>query len=281
MRLHFLAVDCRADILLAHTENALDAVRGTSNRMTLGSSGLALALGVLAFARLHEAHAQSGRRELVGKVRDSIGAPIEGALVEIPGAASRTNFHGAFQLWTGDADTITLSVRRIGYVPLKTVLIARGRAWDTVVVELNASMQSLTAVAVTEPATRRGLGLRGFEERRAIGLGMFVTREQIASRNSSRPSDVVRGMRGVNLVRLRSGGYGIRFTPYTAARPTCPPDIYIDGQLARGTEIDDLSSDDIEAMELYQSWSTVPLQFSQGSVVPCGTIVIWTRVPGR
>ena len=114
-----------------------------------------------------------------------------------------------------------------------------------------------------------------------MGLGLFVTREQIASRNSMRPSDVVRGMRGVNLVRLRGSGYGVRFTLYAAARPTCSPDIWIDGRLARGTEIDDLSSDDIEAIELYQSWSTVPLQFSQGSVVPCGTIVIWTRVPGK
>ena len=249
--------------------------------MTLTSRGLALALGALAIAWLPEAQAQSPRRELLGKVRDSLGAPIEGARVEVPGAATRTDFRGGFQLWTADQDTITLSVRRLGYLPLKTLLVARGRAWDTVVVELDAGPQSLTPVAVTESATRRALGLRDFEERRAMGLGLFVTREQIASRNSMRPSDVLRGMRGVNLVRLRGGGYGVRFTLYAGARPTCSPDIWIDGQLARGTEIDDLLSDDIEAIELYQSWSTVPLQFSQSSGLPCGTIVIWTRVPGR
>jgi len=188
---------------------------------------------------------------------------------------------GSARLWTSDSDTITLSVRRLGYLPLITSLIARGRAWDTVVVELNASRQSLGPVTVTVSATRRALGLREFEERRAMGLGLFVPRDQIASRNTSRPSDVLRGMRGVNLVRLRSGGYGVRFTLYTAARAGCAPDIWIDGQLARGREIDDLASDDVEAIELYQSWSTVPLQFSQGSVVPCGTIVIWTRVPGK
>ena len=245
------------------------------------SSGVAIALGILVIAPLQQVHAQPSGRQLVGKVRDSTGAPIEGALVEIPGRAARTDTRGTFQLWTSDMDTITLSVRRLGYVSLRTLLTARGRAWDTVVVELDASPTMLAPVAVEQTATRRALGLREFDERRALGLGLFVTREQIASRNSMRPSDVLRSMRGVTLVRLRNGTYGVRFTLYAVTRPTCAPDIWIDGQLARGTEIDDLTSNDIESMELYQSWSTVPLQFSQASVVPCGTIVIWTRVPGK
>jgi hypothetical protein len=59
------------------------------------------------------------------------------------------------------------------------------------------------------------------------------------------------------------------------------PTIWLDGQRALGLELDDLSANDIEGMELYQSLSTTPPQFSHGgSTTPCGTIVVWSRVPG-
>ena len=235
----------------------------------------------LAGGILSEARAQPARRELVGRVRDSTGAPIEGATVETSGAATRTDVLGAFQLWTRGIDTATLTVRRFGYAPVRTLLAARGGAWDTVVVELNAIPRVLAPVDVKQSATRRALGLREFESRRAMGLGLFITRDEIAARNSMRPSDALRSVRGVNLVRLRNGSYGVRFSQYMATRPACAPDLWIDGQLARGMEIDDLTANDIEAMELYESWATVPFQFSQGSAVPCGTIVLWTRVPGQ
>src|SRR6266516_2845039 len=93
---------------VAHRKNAAHAARDGSLRMTLASRVLPLALGLLAIARPHEAHAQSPRRELVGKILDSLGAPIEGALVQVPGAAARTDYRGTFQLWTSDSDTITL-----------------------------------------------------------------------------------------------------------------------------------------------------------------------------
>lgn len=38
----------------------------------------------------------------------------------------------------------------------------------------------------------------------------------------------------------------------------------------------------VEAMELYDSFATVPSQFSHSAnAVPCGTILIWTRIPGK
>ena len=228
-----------------------------------------------------DALAQPGRRELVGIVRDSAGSPIEDATVAIPGATTRTDGRGAFRLWTQDVDTVTISVRRLGYTAMSALLAARNRQWDTVLVELDRTSQTLAAVTVKESAARRAVGLRDFEERRARGLGVFVTREQIASRNTMRPSDVVRTARGVKLVRLRNGVYGVRFVLYANKSPSCAPDIWLDGQRARGLELDDLTANDIEAMELYESWSTLPFEFSQGPTVPCGTIVIWTRIPGQ
>jgi len=243
----------------------------------------AFAVVALIAAPAHRTEAQLARRELVGIVRDSAGAPVEGATVEIRGGTARTDARGTFVLFTVNIDTVTLSVRRLGYVAISALLTARNRQWDTVLVDMERTAQRLTGVEVAAAPTRRALALRDFDERRAKGNGVFITRDEIAAHNTSRLSDILRTKRGVNIVRLRNGYYGVRFVSYTGkGTATCAPEMFVDGQRARGMEIDDLLTHDIEAMELYENWSTTPFQFtSQNSAaVPCGTIVIWTRIPG-
>jgi len=224
----------------------------------------------------------ANRRELVGIVRDPSGAAIEGATVEIKGGSAGTNEKGAFQLWTGDVDTLTISIRRIGFGPLSALIAARNGQWDTVAVELEPTSQKLAAVTVTGVGARRANGLRDFESRRTIGNGQFVTRDEIASHNTMRTSDVLRGKRGINIVRVNNGNFGVRFALYSHSKSKCTPDLWIDGVWSRDTEIDEIQANDIEAMELYESMATVPFQFtSHGKTVPCGTIVLWTRVPGK
>lgn len=253
--------------------------------MRVGSSMPRWVLCALALASLQprtELEAQATRRQLVGIVRDAAGAAIEGATVEIRGSATRTDEKGTFLLWTGTIDTITLAVRRLGFGAVSALLTTRDKQWDTVVVEMERTLQFLSGVKVAAAPTRRALALREFDERRAKGNGVFVTREEIVERNTSRLSDILRTKRGVNVVRLRSGYYGVRFVSYMGkGSATCAPDIWLDGQRARGMEIDDLIAHDVEALELYQNWSTAPFEFSSQSPnsVPCGVIVIWTRVP--
>lgn len=243
----------------------------------------AFALWAMTVPAVGGTHAQGARRELVGVVREANGTRIEGATVEIRGALARTDARGAFRLWTGDTDTLTVSVRRLGYTAVEALLTARKGQWDTLVVEMERTPQPLSGVRVTEERTRRALGLRNFEERRAKGLGVFITRAEIAARNTSRLSDVLQARRGINLVRLGPGRYGVRFVTYTGSRGArCAPDVWLDGMRARGMEIDDLLANTVEAMELYDSYATVPFEFSPGaSSIPCGTIVIWTRVPDK
>jgi hypothetical protein len=228
-----------------------------------------------------QAQTQAARRELVGIIRDSAGAPITDATIEIKGAAVRSNDRGAFRLWTSDIDTLTISIRRLGYFPVSALLTARQRQWDTVMVELNRNPQVLGSVKVNEEATRVALGLRDFDHRRALGAGIFVTREEIVARNTALPSDIFRTMRGVKVVKQRNGVYGVRFSLYSASRPNCVPDIWLDGQRVRGMEVDELTATEIQAIEVYESWSTVPQAFApSANAMPCGTIVIWSRVPG-
>jgi hypothetical protein len=219
-------------------------------------------------------------RELVGLVRDARGGALEGAAVEIPGAAARSDARGAFRLYTSDLDTVTITIRRLGYNVVSALLRSRNRQWDTVMVEMEELPQRLATAEVKAATTARRNGLRDFQERRTQGRGQFYTHDQIVARNTLRTSEVLRGARGVRLQRLRSGGNGVRFASYSK-NPNCIPNLWLDGQLVRDMEVDDVPANQIEAMELYESWASTPAAFSQGATLPCGTIVIWTRISSR
>jgi hypothetical protein len=235
----------------------------------------------VAAASMASGQAPPHRRELVGIVKDPAGVGIEGATIEIRGAAVGTNAKGAFQLWTADIDTVTISVRRLGYLPISAQIAARGGQWDTVVVEMERTSQRLSAVTVTGGPTRRALGLRDFEARRATRSGIFVTRDEIAARNTTRLTEVLQNKRGIKVVRLRSGISGIRFASYSA-RPTCSPNVWVDGQWARDLEVDEIPATDVEAIEVYETMASIPFEFTPlAGAIPCGTIVIWTRIPGQ
>lgn len=234
-------------------------------------------LACVAVAATLDAQSAQGARELVGVVRDPAGVVMEGVTVEADGRTARTNARGAFVLPTAAVDSLTLVVRQVGFTPLTVRLGARDQQWDTVLVHLARAPQALDAVAVRAPRAIR-TGIMGFEERRTRGNGTFVTRDEILARNTTRTSEVLRLKRGVNVVRGR-----VRFVAYTGSRGTvCQPNLWVDGARMRGGEVDDITATDIEGIELYPSFSSVPSEFTPlpSAGPPCGTIVIWTRTPG-
>ena len=216
------------------------------------------------------------RRDVVGVVRDPLGKLLEGVTVEAGAQATRTDARGAFTLSPPAAESLTVVVRLVGYVPVTVRLGLRDRTWDTLLVHLARAPQAMDPVEVNAPRYERA-AMRRFEERRARGTGIFVTREEILARNTARLSDVLRLKRGVNVVRGR-----VRFVSYTGSRGTvCQPNLWVDGARMSGGEADDIPALDIEGIELYASFSTVPSEFTPlpSAGPPCGTIVIWTRTP--
>ena len=151
-------------------------------------------------------------------------------------------------------------------------------AADSLTVKLTELAEVLSAMAVSAPEAHRRQGIEDFYWRQARGIGTFVTKDQIRARNVSALSDMLRSTPGVRFVRA-GGGKGIRFIS-TSNRRECVPMIWLDGQRAVGLELDDVSANDVEGMELYQSLASTPPQFSRGGGTPCGTIVVWSRVPG-
>lgn len=251
--------------------------------LTIPRGALAVALGFAAVAVPSVGGAQAVLWDLVGIVRETSGKAIAGAVIEIGVVSARTDSLGRFRIQATRRDSLTLVVRRLGFVPVSAFLTAPELQGDTLLVLMDANAQMLESVSVKARDLRSALGYGSFEERRAQGLGVYVTREEIVKRNTLRLSDVVRMQRGVHLVRLSNGVYGVRFTAFEGRQRSCAPEIWVDGQRLRGMEIDDVPANTVEAIELYRSTTTTPFQFTvaDGASGPrCGTIVIWSRAPG-
>lgn len=176
---------------------------------------------------------------------------------------------------------------RIGYRSATTpVLWTDDRAWVTVEVRLHPAAILLAPLEVTAWARRADDTpfLRGFEDRRATGIGYFLTREDVARRSPVLVTDILASVPGV---RLQSSGRGMQRRIYMG-RPAdgCPAQIYVDGLLLNPAEHvaadADLSLDDavspgsVEGIEVYRGLSTVPAEFLNARS-RCGVVAVWTR----
>lgn len=219
----------------------------------------------------------TGKRQMVGFVRDLSGGPIEGVTVQVQGQKLTTDKRGAFALLTGLSDTASISLRRVGFEPIDAFISARNGMWDTVIVQMDPAVTTLNEVKVTDDFMSRAGAIRGFEERRKLALGQFVARDEIVDRGSQKLSDILRSKKGVMIVRGR-----VRFAAYAGSRSLqCQPYVYLDGAKAPGMEVDEITAQSVQAIEIYSNFSTVPLEFQSigAQNTPCGTIVIWTRIP--
>jgi len=238
-------------------------------------------LGLLAPLALLSNAAQS-QGHLRGVVTDSAGAAIPSADVGIVAARLlvRTDEQGRFTFRRVPLGVVEVSIRRLGYTPVRVRQTITGAENDSMVIIMVEQAEVLQAMTVSPSDRRQRQAIEEFYRRRTVGLGTYITREEILLRRASVPSDVFRDTPGIRLVRVR-GSVGIRFNASAAMRRDCVPMIWLDGQRAPQMEIDDLPLNDIEGIELYNGASTTPMQFSQSSLgTTCGTIVVWSRVPG-
>jgi hypothetical protein len=227
------------------------------------------------------AAAQNGSAALVGWVRDTAGSPIVGADVDIQSTRlrGRTDSTGLFHVGSLDAGRTRITIRRLGYEPASFEFTLHASGVDSLAVTMQESAHRLDAVRTDATTERRNSDLDGFYKRRSHGSGVFITREDIERHHTNVLSETLREVPGLRIVGS-AGRAGIRFPSSNSQRHDCPPQYWLDGRRMSGAEIDDFPATDVEAMELYAGPSTTPMQFSQGSIITCGTVVIWTKIPG-
>jgi hypothetical protein len=153
-------------------------------------------------------------------VRDSSHAPIDGAEVALPelGKSVLTDAAGAFRIAGIPAGEHRIVVRRVGYGAAD--VMQRFRAGETL-----ERRVVLGRAVILEPVTVSARGdertLASFEEHRRVGLGHFVTREEIAKYEGMQLRSVIQQIPGVEIVNGRTRGAWV--TSRRKSRPVCPP----------------------------------------------------------
>lgn len=223
-----------------------------------------------------DATAQSA--SMVGTVRDSLGRAIPDAELQVGAVTTRTDTLGRYYIAFPRSDSITVHVRRMGFERVTFTVSAAYVAQNSVEVRMRSVATSLAAVNVEERDVRSRTVMEGFDFRRARGNGVFITKEQIEARGTHQLSNVLRGQRGIEIVRGRNGRSTLRFAQWRG-KPNCEPQFWLDGRLTRNAELDDFPASEIEGIELYDGPATTPGEFIRGPIIGCGTIVLWSKVP--
>lgn len=238
---------------------------------------------VLATAAWATPVAAQPRATLVGVVRDTAGNPVPNAEVRLVGdldAIARTNDSGGFRLAALPPGPQSFRFRRMGFLPATVNLTLRGGQTDSLALALTMSSVGLAAVLIEDEYLAKSHRLLpGFWERRSRGFGNYMTRDEIEKREAHEFADIVRMMPGVT-VQTRGGRKVIRFNR-GSQRSDCPPQYYVDGMRIENMSPDEMTPQDVEAIEVYSGPATIPPQFApKFNSYTCGVIVIWTRLPG-
>ncbi|MGQ0715057.1 MAG: TonB family protein [Gemmatimonadaceae bacterium] len=247
-----------------------------------GLAGVALIAGAVSVAPDAPLAQDTPRGTLSGMVRDSSGAGIAGAEISVAGSDVRgySNAEGGFRLTNVPPGTLTLGVRRLGFLPTTVSVAILPLETAAVSVVITPLAQSLETVVVRGDRRFDDHGrLAGFYRRRArSGGGQFITREQIERRNPSQLTDLFRSVAGARIQTTRS----VSVVRFRGMR--CAPLVWIDGFPATAAEfdLDAIDPFTVEGIEVYSGVATVPPEFrwvrGGGS---CGAIVIWTGFEER
>ena len=247
-----------------------------------GAAGLLLRASVASLLAIAGPLAAQPRLGAVsGVVKDSGGVALSNVEVMVMrgGRAVRTDSTGHFLLAAVPSGNADIGFRRVAFEPVVVSLKIPLDDTTDVEIRLGGITPLLPAVIVNDHVERSRV-LEEFEARRKLGAGYFVTRADIERRRPHQLSDYMRMVPGVRIVTLDNGRTALRFS--RNPRGNCPPQYFVDGIPASNFDIDEVLPGDVEGVELYAGSAGVPPQFNRffGTSI-CGTILIWTRIPGK
>jgi hypothetical protein len=222
--------------------------------------------------------AQPRRSVIAGTVVSaSTSDPIAGARVTLVGLSRwvLTDSLGRFRFDSLKAGTYLLQARgQDDETPMTSVDLADQERVDVEVQLGNPDPNRLpdlvTSVSAPVPPPET-TAPDEFTARRKLGIGQFLTRNDIARRHPPSVMDLFRGFRGME-VRCR-GGFCVPHVNRTPQR--CLPEVILDRGPADAGALRALDRGDVEAIEVYLGVAEAPLEYAGDA--RCGLILVWTR----
>lgn len=215
---------------------------------------------------------------LTGTVVDTANAPIADAEVIVDSnRRARTDAAGAFRLDGLSGGTVSLRVRRLGYMAMQNEVRLRKGEVTNIRVVLTPRPVLLDTIAVTGDCER--FRFSGFACRRRAGNGVYIDQNAIDSINPRFPADVFRGLLGF---RVDAGPAGLMVVPTSGWRCVSalangrPPSLA--NPLPRWPK-------EMLGVEIYAHADSVPKEYEHYSwgkgAMRCSLINYWTQLPPR
>ena len=218
-----------------------------------------------------------------GKVVDSTGRALSDVDVALPAVNKRviTDSTGTFRFSEVPIAENRLVVRKLGWGMLDTTIsFVAGLDHRTIVLS-----RVTTMAAVETRATRR---LAEFEEHRRLGLGHFVTEEDIEREKPLQTAQLLSSVPGLQLVREGNRAFavtsrGSRTLTGIPCGTSRGADVYIDNVLVykwggeeKPFDINLIDPTRIAGIEFYSGPAQTPARYQNLNTI-CGVLVIWTR----
>ena len=250
------------------------------------------------------AGAQGG--SLSGRVfTDSSAVPLVGVEVAIPSAQRtvRTDTRGAFRITGLAPGRYLVLVRMPGYVPVTDTVTIDSDTDIAKDYRLTATTTALDSVHVIATSPGLSVRMRTFERRRAMGIGSFISPEELRKKEEVTLRFVLARIPSLRFVMYGNATFvslarGIasrnlpKAIPWESRSPEgCWVQIYLDGiriytpvAEVRGSSgsaqpvpnMEDFRVRDLEAIEFYSGPAQTPAELG-GTGATCGTLVLWTR----
>ncbi len=210
-----------------------------------------------------------GSSTVRGTVRDGSGVPQANTLITAPSAdtLTRTDADGKYVLAGLPAGTQTLRARKLGYGP-QTMQIDLRPGQVTVA---DVALPAATVLAKVDVKGERGANVsrKGFEERKKVGGGYFLTDRDIENR-----PDMVSVLQGLPSLRIQRRNMSTSIT-IERGPAVCVPSVYLDGRISSVDELTLVRPEEVFGVEAYTHAAEIPPQFL--GINQCGSLVIWTK----
>lgn len=225
---------------------------------------------------LGPSHSNMGR--LIGTVIATVGGkPLTGAQVSIAGGPqTRTNESGGFTLVGSPVGSRMLEVHALGFYPerRRVDVVKNAPPIHVSLVTLKSVLDTVKILAKRLPS---GPDDGAFQQRRKMGIGHFLTPQDVMRFAPLETSDLFRLVPGV---RYTLDSFGQKVLQMRGAfAEYCDPAIFINGadlSFLQSEEIDHwVHPNEVAGIEVYTE-SNAPPQFQHG-LGGCGSIVIWTK----
>ncbi|HEX6966865.1 MAG TPA: carboxypeptidase regulatory-like domain-containing protein [Gemmatimonadaceae bacterium] len=218
---------------------------------------------------------------LVLTVLDSSGAGIADVQLRVAGTTTggETNEHGTLRLSSVPAGRATIDARRLGFRPTTIQVNVTPAATAEATITLAVVARRLSPILVRGTAHNYSDRLAGFYQRRAHSVGHFFTRDQIENEHLLRLTDLFRRIPGMQITSTDVIQHAVRMRG-----ESCAPLVWMDGNPLAAAEfdLDAVSPESVEAMEVYSGLAEVPPGFmGPNGLGSCGVIVLWSRVGQR